>query len=40
MAAPVLGKTGPEMDKGGGASKEIDALWLAIKQMVKAANVR
>lgn len=40
MAAPIIGKTGPEVDKDKAAGKEIDALWLAIKNMVMAAHVR
>ena len=38
MAAPTVGKSGPEVDKDGGAAKDIDALWDELKTLL--AKVR
>lgn len=38
VAAMTLGKSGPEIDKAGPASKEIDALWTELQAFVKKAN--
>lgn len=35
IAAMTLGKSAPEIEKDGQARKEIDALWLALKKLVK-----
>lgn len=34
MAAATVGKSGPEVEKGDVARREIDALWLAVKKLV------
>ena len=34
MAAVTVGKSGPEVEKGGVARKEIDALWAAVKKLL------
>ena len=34
MAATTVGKSGPEVEKGEVARREIDALWLAVKKLV------
>jgi chromosome partitioning protein len=34
MAAATVGKSGPEVEKGSVARREIDALWLAVKRVV------
>ena len=34
MAAATVGKSGPEVEKGGVARKEIDALWAAVRKLL------
>jgi chromosome partitioning protein len=34
MAAVTLGKSGPEVEKGGVTRKEIDALWKAVRELL------
>jgi chromosome partitioning protein len=34
MAAATVGKSGPEVEKGDVARREIDVLWLAVKKLV------
>ena len=34
MAAVTVGKSGPEVEKGDAARKEIDALWAAVKKLL------
>jgi chromosome partitioning protein len=34
MAAATVGKSGPEVQKSGGARKEIEALWVAVKKLL------
>ena len=34
MAAVTVGKSGPEVEKGDVARKEIDALWDAVKKLL------
>ena len=34
MAAATVGKSGPEVEKGGVARKEIDALWAAVMKLL------
>jgi hypothetical protein len=34
MAAPTVGKSGPEVEKGDEARKEIEALWVAVKKLL------
>jgi hypothetical protein len=34
MAAVTVGKSGPEVEKGGVARKEIDALWSAVTKLL------
>src|SRR5262249_6893636 len=34
MAAVTVGKSGPEVEKTGAARKEIDALWVAINELL------
>jgi len=34
MAAMTVGKSGPEVEKGGVARKEIDALWAAVMSLI------
>ena len=35
MAATTVGKSGPEVEKGGVARREIDALWNAVKRIIE-----
>ena len=35
MAAATVGKSGPEVEKGDVARREIEALWLAVKKLVE-----
>ena len=35
MAAVTVGKSGPEVEKSGVARKEIDALWAAVKKLLR-----
>jgi hypothetical protein len=34
MAAATVGKSGPEVEKGDDAHKEIEALWNAVKKLL------
>ena len=34
MAAVTVGKSGPEVEKGDVARKEIEALWVAVKKIL------
>jgi chromosome partitioning protein len=36
MAATTVGKSGPEVEKGGAARKEIDAVWTSVLQLLGA----
>ena len=35
MAAVTVGKSGPEVEKGDAARKEIEALWVAVKKLLE-----
>jgi hypothetical protein len=36
MSAAIVGKSAPEIEKDDGSKREIDALWEAVKRLLKA----
>jgi hypothetical protein len=38
MAAVTLGKSGPEIEKGDAARKEIEALWAAVGKLLSQSE--
>jgi hypothetical protein len=39
MAAVTVGKSGPEVEKGDGAHKEIEALWVAVRKLLAEKGI-